>query len=151
MILLTEVSELRERVVETFCRFGIQLNLRVETGTLDSAKRLVAQNMGVGIVPSLCVTREDKKPYRENHPGISGRSSSLDRASPSPIGSLPGVCHAPEVGNVTLQWRCTVQPGVSPALEAVNIIEWCARPYARIFSLVVPSAALMEMEGKTIF
>ena len=61
LILLTEASELRERVFETFRRFGIQLNLRVETGTLDSVKRLVAQNMGIGIVPSLCVTLEDSK------------------------------------------------------------------------------------------
>lgn len=61
LILLTEASELRDRVVETFRRFGIQLNLHVETGTLDSVKRLVAQNMGIGIVPSLCVTGEDSK------------------------------------------------------------------------------------------
>jgi DNA-binding transcriptional LysR family regulator len=61
LVLLTEASELRERVVETFRRFGIQLNLHVETGTLDSIKRLVAQNMGIGIVPSLSVTKEDSK------------------------------------------------------------------------------------------
>ena len=61
LVLLTEASELRGRVVDTFRRFGIQLNLHVETGTLDSIKRLVAQNMGIGIVPSLCVTREDAR------------------------------------------------------------------------------------------
>jgi len=61
LVLLTEASELRERVVETFRRFRIQLNLHVETGTLDSIKRLVAQNMGIGIVPSLCITREDSR------------------------------------------------------------------------------------------
>jgi DNA-binding transcriptional LysR family regulator len=61
LVLLTEASELRERVVETFRRFGIQLNLHVETGTLDSIKRLVAQNMGIGIVPSLCMTADDSK------------------------------------------------------------------------------------------
>ena len=61
LVLLTEASELRGRVVETFRRFGIQLNLHVETGTLDSIKRLVVQNMGVGIVPSLCMTKEDAK------------------------------------------------------------------------------------------
>lgn len=61
LVLLPETSELRGRVVETFRRFGIQLNLHVETGTLDSIKRLVAQNMGIGIVPSLCVTREDAR------------------------------------------------------------------------------------------
>src|SRR5262249_20555170 len=61
LVLLTEASELRARVVETFRRFGIQLNLHVETGTLDSIKRLVAQNMGIGIVPSLCITAEDSR------------------------------------------------------------------------------------------
>lgn len=59
LVLLTEASELRERVVETFRRFGIPLNLHVETGTLDSVKRMVAQNMGIGIVPSLCVMKEE--------------------------------------------------------------------------------------------
>ena len=61
LILLTETSELRERVVETFRRFGIPLNLYAETGTLDSIKRMVAQNMGIGIVPSLCFVKEDSK------------------------------------------------------------------------------------------
>jgi DNA-binding transcriptional LysR family regulator len=61
LVLLSEASELRERVVETFRRFGIPLNLHVETGTLDSIKRMVAQNMGIGIVPSLCVTKEEEK------------------------------------------------------------------------------------------
>ena len=61
LILLTEMSELRERVVETFRRYAIPLNLHVETGTLDSIKRMVAQNMGIGIVPSLCVTPEESR------------------------------------------------------------------------------------------
>lgn len=61
LILLTEMSELRERVVETFRRFAIPLNLHVETGTLDSIKRMVAQNMGIGIVPSLCVAPEESR------------------------------------------------------------------------------------------
>lgn len=59
LVLLTEASELRERVVETFRRFDVPLNLHVETGTLDSIKRMVAQNIGIGIVPSLCVMKED--------------------------------------------------------------------------------------------
>ena len=61
LILLTEESELRERVVETFHHFGVPLNVRVETETLDSVKRMVAQNMGIGIVPALCVTKEDSE------------------------------------------------------------------------------------------
>lgn len=61
LILLSETSELRDRVVETFRRFAIPLNLHIETGTLDSIKRMAAQNMGIGIVPSLCVTGEESK------------------------------------------------------------------------------------------
>lgn len=59
LILLTEASELRERVSETFGRFGIPLNLQVETGSLASIKRIVEQNMGIGIVPLLCVSDDD--------------------------------------------------------------------------------------------
>ncbi|HLY05938.1 MAG TPA: LysR substrate-binding domain-containing protein [Rhizomicrobium sp.] len=59
LILLTETSELRERVVETFRRAGIALDPCVETGTLDSVKRMAARDMGIGIVPLLSVTAEE--------------------------------------------------------------------------------------------
>jgi DNA-binding transcriptional LysR family regulator len=59
LILLTETSELRERVAGIFRRANVPLNPAVETGTLESIKRLVAQNMGIGIVPLLCVRNED--------------------------------------------------------------------------------------------
>jgi DNA-binding transcriptional LysR family regulator len=55
LIVLTETSELRERMVGTFRQHGIPLNPSVETGTLESIKRMVARNMGIGIVPLLCV------------------------------------------------------------------------------------------------
>jgi DNA-binding transcriptional LysR family regulator len=58
LIVLTETSELRERMVGTFRQHGIPLNPSVETGTLESIKRMVAQNMGIGIVPLLCVRNE---------------------------------------------------------------------------------------------
>lgn len=59
LILLTETSELRERVVGTFRQVGVALDPSVETGTLESIKRMVAQNMGIGIVPFLCVRNEE--------------------------------------------------------------------------------------------
>ncbi|HEX4158608.1 MAG TPA: LysR family transcriptional regulator [Rhizomicrobium sp.] len=59
LILLTETSELRERVAGIFRRANVPLNLSVETGTLESIKRLVAQNMGIGIVPLLCVRNDE--------------------------------------------------------------------------------------------
>ena len=58
MIVLTASSELRERVVETFRRARVPLNVRVETETLGSIKQMAAQNMGIGIVPGLCVKNE---------------------------------------------------------------------------------------------
>jgi len=59
LIVLTASSELRERVVETFRRSHISLNVRVETGTLESIKQMAARNMGVGIVPWMCVQKEE--------------------------------------------------------------------------------------------
>ncbi|HEX4159396.1 MAG TPA: LysR family transcriptional regulator [Rhizomicrobium sp.] len=55
LILLTELSELRERVAGIFRQNNVPLNASVETGTLESVKKLVARNMGIGIVPFLCV------------------------------------------------------------------------------------------------
>jgi DNA-binding transcriptional LysR family regulator len=58
LILLTASSELRERVAERFRRARVPLNVRVETETLASIKQMAAQNMGVGIVPRMCVGKE---------------------------------------------------------------------------------------------
>jgi len=59
LIVLTATSELRERVTETFQRFRVPLNVQVETGTLESIKRMAARDMGVGIVPRMCVQPEE--------------------------------------------------------------------------------------------
>jgi DNA-binding transcriptional LysR family regulator len=59
LILLTAKSELRERVAATFQRFHTPLNLQVETGTLESIKKMAARDMGVGIVPRMCVQEEE--------------------------------------------------------------------------------------------
>jgi LysR family transcriptional regulator, low CO2-responsive transcriptional regulator len=59
LIVLTATSELRERVAETFQRFRVPLNVQVETGTLESIKRMAMRDMGVGIVPRMCVQEEE--------------------------------------------------------------------------------------------
>jgi DNA-binding transcriptional LysR family regulator len=59
LIVLTATSELRERVAVTFQRFRARLNVQVETGTLESIKKMAARNMGVGIVPRMCVQGEE--------------------------------------------------------------------------------------------
>jgi len=61
LILLTELSELRERVVRTFRRCHVPLNVQVETGTLESIKKMAAGEMGVGIVPRMCVREEEAR------------------------------------------------------------------------------------------
>ena len=58
LILLTATSELRERVAETFQRYHLPLNVQVETGTLESIKKMALRDMGVGIVPRMCVQEE---------------------------------------------------------------------------------------------
>jgi DNA-binding transcriptional LysR family regulator len=59
LIVLTATSELRERVAATFRRFHTPLNVQVETGTLESIKKMAARDMGVGIVPRMCVQGEE--------------------------------------------------------------------------------------------
>lgn len=59
LILLTATSELRERVAATFRRFHTRLNVQVETGTLESIKKMAARDMGIGIVPRMCVQQEE--------------------------------------------------------------------------------------------
>jgi len=61
LIILTAKSELRERVVAGFKRFRVALNVQVETGTLESIKNMAAQDMGVGIVPQICIKQEEAR------------------------------------------------------------------------------------------
>lgn len=58
LILLSEASELHERIAEHFRRFQVPMNPCVMTSTLESIKRMAAQNVGIGIVPRLCVGQE---------------------------------------------------------------------------------------------
>ena len=61
LITLTARSELRKRVAAVFNRFRVPLNVQVETGTLESIKNMVARGMGVGIVPRMCIKREEAR------------------------------------------------------------------------------------------
>jgi DNA-binding transcriptional LysR family regulator len=61
LILLTELSELRERVVRAFRRCHVPLKVQVETGTLESIKKMAAGEQGVGIVPRMCVREEEAR------------------------------------------------------------------------------------------
>lgn len=58
LILLSEASELHDRIVETFRRFQVSMNPCVVTSTLESIKRMAAQDMGIGIVPRLCAGQD---------------------------------------------------------------------------------------------
>jgi DNA-binding transcriptional LysR family regulator len=59
LILLTAPSELRERVSAAFRRRRARLDVRVETGTLESVMNMASREMGVGIVPRMCVRDRD--------------------------------------------------------------------------------------------
>ena len=59
LIVLTATSELRERIASTFQRFHTPLNVQVETATLESIKKMAARDMGVGIVPRMCVQQDE--------------------------------------------------------------------------------------------
>jgi DNA-binding transcriptional LysR family regulator len=59
LIVLTATSELRDRVAATFQRCHTPMNVQVETGTLESIKKMAARDMGVGIVPRMCVQEEE--------------------------------------------------------------------------------------------
>jgi len=61
LIVLTAKSELRERIAVTFQRFDTPLNVQIETGTLESIKKMVARDMGVGLVPRMCVLEEEAR------------------------------------------------------------------------------------------
>ena len=61
LIILTARSELRARVAAVFKRFHVPINVQVETDTLESIKNMVARDMGLGIVPRMCIKREEAR------------------------------------------------------------------------------------------
>ncbi|MBA3715714.1 MAG: LysR family transcriptional regulator substrate-binding protein [Pyrinomonadaceae bacterium] len=58
-IIVEETScSLHDPVVEAFQRFQTPLNVRVESATIETIKKMVAADMGVGCVPLMCVREE---------------------------------------------------------------------------------------------
>lgn len=51
-------SPSRDKVIETFRRFQTPLNITIEIDTIETIKKFVAMNLGVGIVPRMCVQEE---------------------------------------------------------------------------------------------
>jgi DNA-binding transcriptional LysR family regulator len=51
-------SSLHQKVVDAFDRSGTRLNIGVESATIETIKKLVARNVGVGFVPLMCVSEE---------------------------------------------------------------------------------------------
>jgi DNA-binding transcriptional LysR family regulator len=51
-------SPSRDKVIETFRRFQTPLNITVEITTIETIKRFVAMNLGIGFVPLMCVREE---------------------------------------------------------------------------------------------
>jgi DNA-binding transcriptional LysR family regulator len=51
-------SPSREKVIETFRRFQVPLNTRIEIATIETIKRFVAMELGVSFVPMMCVQEE---------------------------------------------------------------------------------------------
>ncbi len=51
-------SPSRDKVIETFRRFQTPLNMTIEITTIETIKRFVAMNLGIGFVPLMCVREE---------------------------------------------------------------------------------------------
>jgi len=51
-------SSLHEMVVEAFRSHETPLNVQVKSGTIETVKQMVANNVGVGFLPLMCVERE---------------------------------------------------------------------------------------------
>ena len=51
-------SRSRKKVIEAFRRFQTLLNITIEIDTIESIKKFVAMNLGLGFVPRMCVQEE---------------------------------------------------------------------------------------------
>lgn len=52
------VSPYRARVIETFRRHQVPLNMRIEMPTIETMRRLVQNNLGVTFLPKMCVEQQ---------------------------------------------------------------------------------------------
>lgn len=60
IIIEGDSSSLHGTVVEAFRRFHTPLNVQVESGAIEAIKRMVEHNVGIGIVPRMCVREEEQ-------------------------------------------------------------------------------------------
>ena len=51
-------SPYRARVIETFRRHQVPLNMRIEMPTIETIRRLVQRGLGVSFLPQMCVERQ---------------------------------------------------------------------------------------------
>ena len=51
-------SPYRARVIETFRRHQVALNMRIEMPTIETIRRLVQRGLGVSFLPQMCVERQ---------------------------------------------------------------------------------------------
>ena len=52
------VSPYRARVIETFRRHQVPLNMEIEMPTIETIRRLVQRNLGVAFLPEMCVEQQ---------------------------------------------------------------------------------------------
>ena len=52
------VSPYRARVIESFRRHQVRLNMAIEMPTVETIRRLVQRNLGVAFLPKMCVERQ---------------------------------------------------------------------------------------------
>lgn len=52
------VSPYRARVIETFRRHQVRLNMAIEMPTIETIRRLVQRNLGVAFLPKMCVEQQ---------------------------------------------------------------------------------------------
>ncbi len=52
------VSPYRARVIETFRRHQVPLNMAIEMPTIETIRRLVQRNLGVAFLPKMCVEQQ---------------------------------------------------------------------------------------------
>jgi DNA-binding transcriptional LysR family regulator len=61
LIAETTASSLHEEVERAFTQAGVQLNVHVANASIEGIKRMVAEGVGVGFVPLMCVTEEETR------------------------------------------------------------------------------------------
>jgi DNA-binding transcriptional LysR family regulator len=59
LIIESAASSLRTRITEAFERSQVPMKVNVETGTIASIKNMVENGVGIGIVPRVCVRKEE--------------------------------------------------------------------------------------------